>query len=126
MTRTQMTRLRRLARAFAVTLAALAVAAPAAQAMPAPRSVDTLTTPRTTVHTFYLDQYLATHRGLVAGSPATPTTTPVATPVAVPAPVSTGNGFDWADAAIGAAVAAGTLALLGLAGIGVRARGFAH
>jgi len=46
--------------------------------------------------------------------------------VALPAPVSTGNGFDWADAAIGAAVAAGTLALLGLAGIGVRARGFAH
>jgi hypothetical protein len=124
MTRTQMTRIRRLARAFAVALAALAVAAPAAQAMPAPRSVDTQTTPRTTLHTFYLDQYLATHRDLVAGSAATPT--PVATPVAVPAPVSTGNGFDWADAAIGAAVAAGTLALLGLAGIGVRARGFAH
>jgi hypothetical protein len=40
--------------------------------------------------------------------------------------VSTGNRFDRADAAIGAAVAAGTLRLLGLAGIGVRARGFAH
>ena len=126
MTRTQMTRLRRLARAFAVTLAALAVAAPAAQALPAPTPIGSLTTPRTTVHTFYLDRYLATHSGLVAGSPVTPTTTPVATPVAVSARVSTGNGFDWEAAAIGTAVVALVLGVLGVTVTRVRTRRFAH
>lgn len=134
-----MTSIRQLTRVSAIALVALAVAAPAAQAMPAPRSGQSELASQVVrpPYPYAGQEFRATsattvsgpltrHRMLIAGSPIVAPVTPPATPVAVAAPVSGGNGFDWADAAIGALIAAGTLALVGLAGIGVRARGFAH
>jgi hypothetical protein len=128
----EMTSIRQLTRASALALMALAVAAPAAQAMPAPRSVQSDSASQTVRPPYpYAGQEfrhptqttvsgpIIPNRALLAGSPAV-------TPVAVAAPTSGGNGFDWADAAIGALIGAGTLALVGLAGVRVRARGFAH
>jgi hypothetical protein len=131
-----MTSIRQLMRASTVALVALAVAAPAVQAMPAPRSThsDTASQAVRAPYPYAGQEFrqpiqttvsgpIARYRTLIAGSPAV---TPVATPVVAVAPASADNGFDWADAAIGALIGAGTLALVGLAGIGVRARGFAH
>jgi hypothetical protein len=142
----EMTSIRQLTRASALALVALAVAAPAAQAMPVPRSVQSDSASQTVRPPYpYAGQEfrhptqtavsgavagLTRHRMLIAGSPivapVSVPATPVATPVAVAAPTSGGDGFDWADAAIGALIGAGTLALVGLAGVRVRARGFAH
>jgi hypothetical protein len=136
-----MTSIRHLTRASVVAVVALAVAAPAAQAMPAPRSTQSDSASQVVRPPYpYAGQEfraasattvsgpITRHRMLIAGSPIVAPVSLPATPVAVsaPAPISGGNGFDWADAAIGALIGAGTLALVGLAGIGVRARGFAH
>jgi hypothetical protein len=134
-----MTSIRQLTRACTIALVALAVAAPAAQAMPAPRSAQSDSASQVVRPAYpYAGQEfraasattvsgpLTRHRMLIAGSPIVAPVTVPATPVAVVAPASGGNGFNWADAAIGALIAAGTLALVGLAGVGVRARGFAH
>ena len=134
-----MTSIRQLTRASALALMALAVAAPAAQAMPVPRSVQSDSTSQTVRPPYpYAGQefrhptqttvsgLLTRHRMLIAGSPIVAPVSVPATPVAVAAPTSGGNGFDWADAAIGALIGAGTLALVGLASVRVRARGFAH
>jgi hypothetical protein len=131
-----MTSIRQLTRASALALVALAVAAPAAQAMPAPRSTQSDTAAQA-VRAPYpyagrefrqpaapsVSAPLVRYRALIAGSP---NVTPVSTPVVASAPSSGGNGFDWADAAIGALFGAGTLALVGLAGNRVRTRSFAH
>jgi len=134
-----MTSIRQLTRASALALMALAVAAPAAQAMPVPRSVQSDSASQTVRPPYpYAGQEfraatpttvsgpITRYRMLIAGSPIVAPVSVPATPVAVAAPTSGGNGFDWADAAIGALIGAGTLALVGLAGVRVRARGFAH
>jgi hypothetical protein len=134
-----MTSIRKLTRASALALMALAVAAPAAQAMPVPRSVQSDSASQTVRPPYpYAGQEfraatattvsgpITRYRMLIAGSPIVAPVSVPATPVAVAAPTSGGNGFDWADAAIGALIGAGTLALVGLAGVRVRARGFAH
>lgn len=134
-----MTSIRQLTRASALALVALALAAPAAQAMPVPRSAQSDSASQTVRPPYpYAGQefrhptqtavsgLLTRHRMLIAGSPIVAPVSAPATPVAVAAPASGGDGFDWADAAIGALIGAGTLALVGLAGVRVRARGFAH
>ncbi len=131
-----MTSIRQLTRASALALTALALAAPAAQAMPVPRSAQSDSASQTVRPPYpyagqefrHPTQTTVSGRSratvcLIVGSPIGD---PVATPVAVAAPTSGGDGFDWADAAIGALIGAGTLALVGLAGVRVRARGFAH
>jgi hypothetical protein len=131
-----MTSIRQLTRASALALVALAVAAPAAQAMPAPRTTQSDTASQAVRAPYpYAGQEfrqptqttvagpIARYRALIAGSP---NVTLVPTPVAASAASSGGNGFDWADAAIGALIGAGTLALVGLAGSRVRTRSFAH
>jgi hypothetical protein len=135
----EMTSIRQLTRASALALVALALAAPAAQAMPVPRSAQSDSASQTVRPPYpYAGQefrhptqtavsgLLTRHRMLIAGSPIVAPVSAPATPVAVAAPASGGDGFDWADAAIGALIGAGTLALVGLAGVRVRARGFAH
>jgi hypothetical protein len=127
----EMTSIRQLTRASALALVALAVAAPLAQAMPAPRSAQAGNPSQTARAPYpYAGQEFRTKtaigsttvsRPLLAGSPAV---TPVVTPVAATA--SGGSGFDWGNALIAAVVAAVALVIVGLAGLRVRARGFAH
>lgn len=131
-----MTSIRHLTRPVIVALLALAVAAPAAQAMPAPRSQQSDPASQGVRPPYpYAGQEfrqpvapslpapLARYRALIAGSPHG---APVSAPVVASAPSSGGDGFNWADAAIGALFGAGILAVAGLAGNRVRTRSFAH
>ncbi|HEU0194458.1 MAG TPA: hypothetical protein VFQ71_09685 [Gaiellales bacterium] len=130
-----MTSIRHLTRPVIVALLGLAVAVPAAQAMPAPRSQsDAASQPVRPAYPYAGQEFrqsvapslsapLVRYRALLAGSPQSAA---VPTPAAASAPSSGDNGFDWTDAAIGALFGAGILALAGLAGNRVRARGFAH
>jgi hypothetical protein len=120
-----MFRMTRIVPTTVLTVAALALVAPAAQAKPliAPSGGATYESPsvRST-------QDWAAHRGTQVHSVVVTTgDTPLANPVQLPTaavnvPDSSGNGFDWTAAAIGAGLVS-ILMLMLAAGVGFRRRG---
>jgi hypothetical protein len=120
-----MFRMTRIVPTTVLTVAALALVAPAAQAKPliAPSGGATYVSPsvRST-------QDWAAHRGTQVHSVVVTTgDTPLANPVQLPTaavnvPDSSGNGFDWTAAAIGAGLVS-ILMLMLAAGVGFRRRG---
>ena len=120
-----MFRMTRIVPTIVLTVTALALVAPAAQAKPliAPSGGATYVNPsvRST-------QDWAAHRGTQVHSVVVTTgDKPLANPVQLPTaavnvPDSSGNGFDWTAAAIGASVS-GILMLMLAGGVGVRRRG---
>jgi len=99
---------RRFHRSLAAALAALALAAPSALAVPA---YEYHATEGTSVE----EQYLNSH------GKAAPQALEAA-PAAAPAPQATDAGFDWGAAAVGAAAAAGIIALISLGAPRLRVR----
>jgi hypothetical protein len=136
-------RARRLACSFAASMAALALAAPSAPARPIEQFLDSvgshdalvscetqvvnLRVPaRVPVQSSCEDQAVAS-RGTGAPAPAKPTEADTFPGLAaevrdVPRVESADAGFDWASAAIGAATAAGLLALASLAALATSRR----
>jgi hypothetical protein len=131
----QMFRMTRIVPTTVLTVAALALVAPAAQAKPlsAPsggpgiNSVVVTTGDKPLANPVQLPQKLTAGLMHSAGELMHPSTVqvpigkiPTTTPVTVPD--SSGNGFDWTAAAIGAGVT-GTLMLMLAGGVGFRRRG---
>jgi hypothetical protein len=99
---------RRFHQSLAAVLAALALATPSALARP----VEDAGAPKLTP---VEEQYLNSH-GIGAPRPV------VQTPPAAPAVQATDAGFDWGAAAVGAAAAAGIIALISLGAPRLRVR----
>ncbi len=120
-----MFRMTRIVPTIVLTVAALALVAPAAQARPVIAASGGTTFANPSVHS---TQDWAAHRGTQVHSVVVTTgDTPLANPVQLPTtavnvPDSPGNGFDWTAAAIGASVS-GILMLMLAAGVGFRRRG---
>jgi hypothetical protein len=130
-----MSRIARIVPTTVLTATALVLAAPVAQAKPyiAPSGGTTYVSPSvqsTRVFRVYSSQHV--HRDAGAGV-VTTGDTPLANPVQLPhdlkvsstqvaTPDSSGNGFDWAAAAVGAGLG-GILMLMLAAAVNVRRRG---
>ena len=125
-----MSRMTRIVPTIVLTVAALALVAPAAQARPVIASSGGTTFANPSVQsTQDFNNYSTQRVHRDAGGPVVITTgdKPLANPVQLPtAPVnvpdSSGNGFDWTAAAIGAALV-GILMLMLAGGVCLRRRG---